>query len=145
MSTDTRDGPPLNGKRAGVTHRPESNIQPLKQVSHASPTDSYGITGSRQVAWETVHEYVHHVVATGGFPMVGTREWCQLPDDDDRKVAAIYSAAEHWALYIEGNQRALAESSRDVSAAADWPAIARHVQQRREFHATKPWSKRVTT
>jgi Protein of unknown function (DUF2742) len=140
MSTD-RDGP-LKERAGRSQTRPAPNN--INRSRHAT-TDLHGNTGSRQVSWETVHSYVQRVVATAGFPMVGTPEWCRLPDDDPRKAAAIYSAAEHWALYIEGNQRALAQASRDVSAAADWPAVARHVQQRREFHATNPWSRRVTT
>lgn len=107
------------GQKSGATsHTTTSQVD--------SPQDS---SGSRQVTWEAVHEYVERVATTAGFPMVGTLEWCSLPDDDERKAAAIYSAAEHWALYVEGNQRARAEASRDVSAAADWPGIARQIRR----------------
>jgi hypothetical protein len=63
--------------------------------------------------------------------MAGTPEWCALPDDDARKIAAIYDAARHHALRVESSQAARAEASRDISGAADWPAIATEVFQRR--------------
>ena len=139
--TTYRDGPP-KGKRAGVTHQPVPNhINPSR---HAT-TDSNANTGSRQVTWETVHEYIERVVTTSGFPMVGTAAWSALPDDDERKVAAVYDAAQHWALYIENNQRALADASRAVSAACDWPAVARSNLRRGRAITSGAYIPRVTT
>ncbi len=36
-----------------------------------------------------------------------------------------------WALAEDGRQTAMAEASRAISAAADWPAEARWIQRRR--------------
>ncbi|MEQ0643793.1 DUF2742 domain-containing protein [Mycobacterium tuberculosis] len=57
--------------------------------------------------------------------------WRQLDDADPRKWAAICDAARHWALRVETCQEAMAQASRDVSAAADWPGIAREIVRRR--------------
>jgi hypothetical protein len=62
--------------------------------------------------------------------MAGTPEWCALPDDDPVKLAALFDAARHHALRLDVNQAARAEASRDISAAADWPAIATKIFQR---------------
>jgi hypothetical protein len=89
-----------------------------------------GLT-SRSVSWFSVHEYVEPLLAAVvQWPMAGTPEWCVLPDDDPVKLAALYDAARHWALRLEVNQAALSETSRDVSAAADWAAIAREIHGR---------------
>lgn len=99
--------------------------------------------GSRQVSWWDVHEYVQPLLTgTGSWPMVGTPEWCDLADDDPAKRAAIFDAAQHWALRIETSQAATAEASHDISTAADWPAIAQHIRDQQEFNAAHPWLKR---
>lgn len=80
---------------------------------------------SQQVSWWSVHEYVQPVLhRIGSYPMVGTPAWCALADDDPRKLAAIFDAAQHWALRLEVSQEAMANASREVSAAFDWKAIA---------------------
>lgn len=136
MRTPQWEGPsPPRGTRTDHTNY---NYQDAKSFTEFS-------NSSRQVTWETVHEYVQRVVATVGFPMVGTPSWSALSDDDPRKLAAIYSAAEHWALYIENNQRAMAEASCDVSTAADWSQVALEIQQRNNFYAEKPYLKRVAS
>jgi hypothetical protein len=66
--------------------------------------------------------------------MVGNPAWCALPDDDPRKVAAIYDAAQHHALRVETAQTALAEASRHVSEAADWSRIAREIRDRQAVY-----------
>jgi hypothetical protein len=87
---------------------------------------------SSAVSWCSVHEHVAPLLeAAGSWPMVGTPEWCDLDDDDPRKLAALLDAARHWALRLETCQQARAEASRDISAAADWPAIADHIRRRR--------------
>jgi hypothetical protein len=91
---------------------------------------SAGLT-SRSVSWWSVHEYVEPLLAAvGQWPMAGTPEWCALPDDDPVKLAALFDAARHHALRLDVNQAALAETSRDISGAADWPAIAREIHNR---------------
>ena len=93
------------------------------------------ITASRQVSWWFVHEYVERLLAEAkSWPMVGTWEWHDLPDDDPRKVAAIYDAAQHWALRVEMSQEAMAEASHEISAAADWPRIAQSVLDRSDAY-----------
>ena len=104
---------------------------------------SAGLT-SRSVSWWPVHEFVSPMLTSvGTWPTVGTPEWCALPDNDARKIAAIYEAAQHWALRLESSQAARAEASRDISDAADWYAVAREINQRAEFYAARPWLKRV--
>lgn len=101
---------------------------------------------SRQVQWWTVHEFVKNVLdEAGSWPMVGSVEWNLLDDDDPVKVAAIYDAAQHWALRLDTNQQALADTSRDVSGAADWSRISRELAQLNSFRAQNPWTKRVAS
>ncbi len=81
---------------------------------------------SQQVAWWPVHEFVAPVLARiGSWPMVGTPEWCALPDDDRRKIAAVFDAARHWALRVDMSQEARAEASKAISAATDWTTVGR--------------------
>lgn len=83
---------------------------------------------SRTVNWSTVHAYIAAVLTrVGTWPMAGTQEWDELPDGDSRRIAALFDAAQHWALYIENNQTAQAQASKAVAASADWPAVAREV------------------
>ena len=85
---------------------------------------------SSQVSWWSVHEHVTPLLELVGYwPMAGTPEWCALPDGPV-KLAALYDAARHWALRLETSQQAQSEASRDVSAAADWAAVAREMHNR---------------
>lgn len=86
---------------------------------------------SRTVDWWAVHEYVKPLLEeVGCWPMVGTHTWIDLHLDDPTKLAALYDAAQHWALRVDATQEATAEASRDISAAADWSRIAREAVQR---------------
>ena len=76
--------------------------------------------------------------------MAGTPAWCALGDDDPAKLAALLDAAQHHALRVENCQQAKCEASREISAAADWPAIARELRDINEFYTANPWAKRVT-
>ena len=99
---------------------------------------------SRQVAWWPVHELVAEVLdQVGDWPLLGTPAWCALDDDDPRKWAALLDAAQHWALRLDVEQEARAEASRAIAGAADWRAIGGQCQQRAQFRASRPWSKRV--
>jgi hypothetical protein len=81
--------------------------------------------GSAQVSWWDVHLWVADALADiDGWPAAGTPAWCDLDDTDPRKIAAVLHAGEHWALRVETCQQAMAETSRDISGAADWSAIA---------------------
>jgi hypothetical protein len=91
--------------------------------------------GSAQVSWWSVHEWVQpHLDAAGPLPMVGSPEWCDLDDADPRRVAALFDAAQHWALRVETCQTALAEASHAISGAADWSAIAAETFWRRSTY-----------
>ena len=91
---------------------------------------------------ERVLPFLAHVES---WPTVGTPAWCALADDDDRKLAALLDAAQHHALRLELNQEAHAQAAHDVSAAADWRAIAQEINERNQFHAQYPWMKRVAS
>lgn len=104
------------------------------------------MNASRSVNWLTVHEFVEPLLAdVGDWPMAGSVEWCNLPDDDPRKWAAILDASRHHALRMETAQQAHADASRAVSAAADWPQVAREIQQRQDFYAQKPYLRRAAS
>jgi hypothetical protein len=66
--------------------------------------------------------------------MAGTPAWCLLDDDDPAKVAALFDAAQHWALRIETSQQAKCAASREISTAAEWSAIATEIWQRRKVY-----------
>jgi hypothetical protein len=86
---------------------------------------------SRTVDWWRVHKYVLPLLTSvGTWPMAGTVTWSELDADDPAKRAALYDFARHYALRVDTGQAALAEASRDVSAAADWSAISRNMLQR---------------
>jgi hypothetical protein len=85
------------------------------------------------VSWWSVHEWVEAPSAdVESWPTAGTPDWCELDDIDPRKVAALFDAAQHWALRLETSQQHLAEASRDVAAGADWPAIASDILHRHQ-------------
>jgi hypothetical protein len=86
---------------------------------------------SRQVSWWDVHEYVQPLLTdTGSWPAAGTPAWCVLADDDPRKLAAVFDAAQHFALRVETSQVAMAEASHEVSGGADWSHIAQQAFRR---------------
>lgn len=80
---------------------------------------------SRSVNWVSVHLYVTKLLAPfNGWPLVGTLDWQDLPDDDPTKFAAVIDGGQHWALHLEMNQESRAEASKAVAASTDWRAIA---------------------
>jgi hypothetical protein len=99
---------------------------------------------SRQVTWWSVHEYVLPRL-TAAWPMAGTPEWCDLPDTDPRKLAALHDAAQHWALRVEACQLAMSDAGSEISAAENWSRIAQHIRDRAEFEGEHPWAKRVAS
>ena len=103
-------------------------------------------TSSQQVAWWPVHEHVSPtLVQVASWPTVGTPAWCALGDLDPHKLAALYDAAQHWALRLEMCQRAYADAGTEISQAADWSAIAVHLHNVRTFYADRPWLLRVVS
>lgn len=101
-------------------------------MSHVSPSTRRQPTSAAAVSFWSVHEHIEPFLAeVGSFPMAGTPAWCQLDDDDPAKLAALLDAACHWALRVETCQQALADASREVSAAADWSELADDIRRRR--------------
>ncbi|GJO37414.1 hypothetical protein NJB1604_02170 [Mycobacterium marinum] len=89
------------------------------------------IIESRSIDWYSVHEFVFPALReVGSWPLAGSLTWQQLSDDDPAKIAAVLDAGRHWALRVETCQTALAQASRSISAAEDWPAIARSIRRR---------------
>lgn len=77
----------------------------------------------------------HHAgVPAIGHSTAAARVGATYSCTDPVKWAAICDAARHWALRVETCQAASAEASRDVSAAADWPAVSREIQRRRDAY-----------
>ncbi len=104
------------------------------------------LVSSQQVSWWDVHSAVAPWLETvGSWPTVGTPEWCGLPDGAPAKIAALYDAAQHWALRLETCQQAECEASHAVSAACDWGHISRQIRDRAEFYSARPWLKRATS
>lgn len=104
-------------------------------------------TASGQVSWWSVYEFITPMLTSQAkpWPMIGTPTWCALDDDDPAKMAAVIDAAQHWALQLETRQEALCDASREISAAADWSALAQRYRTHCEFYAARPWLKRVTS
>jgi hypothetical protein len=90
---------------------------------------------SSQVSWWSVHECVSKLLdRVDEWPMIGTPAWCALPDEDPAKLAAIYSAAEHWALRLETAQQARCEASKEIAASLDWWEYAKASRRRRDSY-----------
>lgn len=87
-------------------------------------------TASRAVAWEPVHRLVEPLLGDPGLAP-GTPPWTALDDHDPRKWSAVLWSAVWWAVAEDARQTHKAEASRAISAAADWPRIAREAVQRR--------------
>ncbi len=101
---------------------------------------------SQQVCWAEVHQFVNALLSqanVGPLPWAGSPDWCAMSDGDPRKLLALAVAGEHHVLRVEVAQTALADASRAVSAATDWARIGREVQQRNDFCASRPWTKRA--
>lgn len=88
-------------------------------------------TESRWVDWYSVHLYVLPILAeAGSWPLAGSLAWQQLDDSDPRKLAAVLDGGRRDALRNDTTGAALAQASHDISAAADWPALARSIRRR---------------
>lgn len=96
-----------------------------------------GSPPSQQVAWWPVHQFVQSLVQQanyGQLPVAGSPSWCVLGDGDPRKLLAVAVAGEHHVLRVDTAQSALADASRVISSAADWPAVARSIRRRSEIY-----------
>lgn len=87
---------------------------------------------SRAVSWWPVHTFLAAVLAQAGTtpPVAGTPAWMALADGDPAKLLAVAVAGEYHVLRMDTDQEKLAEASKAVAAAADWPAVARAVRRR---------------
>lgn len=97
------------------------------------PLTGAGSPASQQVSWSETHRFITEMVAkanVGPIPWAGTPAWCALADDDPRKLLALAAFGEHHALRIETMQTAQASASRQISAAADWSALAQRIRNR---------------
>ncbi|WP_136245859.1 DUF2742 domain-containing protein [Mycobacterium intracellulare] len=122
------------------THQSADRAQDSAQAAETSVA-----TESRQVSWWETNRFIEVLLAqsnNGPLPWAGTPAWCDLADGDPRKLLALAAAGEHFVLRVEVAQTAQAEASRAVSAAADWPKIARETQRRGDFHTARPWMRR---
>lgn len=95
------------------------------------------------VNWEPVHQLLIPVLArVDSWPLVGSLDWMALDDTDPSKWAAVLDGGQHWALRLEGNQRALGEASKAVAASTDWRKVASEIQGLANFRASRPWARR---
>jgi hypothetical protein len=141
---------PPDRERPGATHsdrvNPEVGSSPKSPTTIKATTAGRPCVSSGQVSWWSVHEFVAPVLSSvESWPMVGTPEWCALDDADPVKVAALFDAAQHWALRVETCQQAHCDASREISGAVDWSALAREINQRADFYASRPWLRRVAS
>jgi hypothetical protein len=139
VTTETGNAAPVIGQER---RPPTENCNPTGRDTDSSAHP--GLTGSQQVSFADVVDWAQpYLDAAGDYPLCGSPAWCELPDSDRRKWAAMLDAARHHILRIEVAQAAMAEASRAVSRAADWSQIARESQQIRNFFSEKPWLRRA--
>lgn len=96
-----------------------------------------GPPSSLEVSWWPTHLFISALVDRANYlPYAGTPAWCALPDSDPNKLLALAVAGEHHVLRMEAAQEAMAQASRDISAAANWTAIANANRRRAEAMRT---------
>jgi hypothetical protein len=142
MTPESRSGRFGPEKERASGH--DSRRSPTKQIDTTDNTRWQ--LASQAVTWYEVHEYRDRKLERLGveqFPMAGTPAWCALPDNHPVKIAAVFDAAQHWALRIDTAQAASCFASQVISAAADWSAIGQAQRNRAEFVAANSWTKRV--
>jgi hypothetical protein len=89
------------------------------------------VSPSRMVAWWPVHEFIAQALAQANAvpPVAGTPAWQALADTDPLKLLAVAVAGEHHVLRVETAQDQQAEASKAIAESADWPAVAREINQ----------------
>lgn len=100
------------------------------------PLTGAGSPASQQVSWYEVFRYAERLAADHGVALdhhliAGTPQWCGMPDDDARKLLALVLGGVREALANDARQTALAEASHEISAAADWSAVAQRIRNGR--------------
>src|SRR5271156_1310053 len=124
------------------------NNEPNLDSPHAVAAAIYASTASasEQVSFWEAHTFLEAALAqanVGPIPRAGSPAWCDLAEGDPRKLLSLALDGVHHVLRVEVAQTARAEASRDVSGAADWPKVAREIQQRNAFYAERPWLRRA--
>ncbi len=104
------------------------NHGPLPTITAASGPES------REVSWWHVHQRLHPTavrLARGEtVPLLGTPAWVDLDPADRLSIAAVYRAAEWWALQQQAQQTRLIDASHNVAEGTDWGVEARLIRQR---------------
>ena len=103
--------------------------------------------GPRETSWAATHEalwpVIERALKSGPLPIIGTCEWLALAPSDPRRVGAIHSAAEQWALHLENHATAMIEASHETSGALPWGDLGRAEASRIAWLEANPWAKRV--
>lgn len=102
------------------------------RATSTTPLADRQSTASRQVSWYATYEFWRAVIDwanVGPLPWPGTPAWCALADGDPRKLLALAEFGVHHALRVDSAQESMAQTSRDVSAAEDWGAVARSIRR----------------
>lgn len=140
---------PPNEKGSGAVPTPEPipnhTSNQVANDADASGANSTSLHASEQVSFWEAHTFLEAVLAqanVGPLPRAGSPAWCDLAEGDPRKLLSLALDGVHHILRVEVAQTARAEASRDVSGAADWPKIAREIQQINNFRASRPWARR---
>ena len=100
---------------------------------------------NQQVNWFEVFRFVGALVAQancGPLPWAGTPVWCELADGDPRKLLAVAQFGVHHALRVDAAQEASCAASSEISAAADWSAVARERLRRANAIASGAYIRR---
>jgi hypothetical protein len=87
---------------------------------------------SMQVSWWDCHVFMESLVQQancGPIPWPGTPSWCDMPDDDPRKLLALAGFGVYQALSVDAWQEASAEASSAISAGQDWGEVSRSMRR----------------
>lgn len=98
------------------------------------------------VDWDQVRPYVARLVLPVS-PLAGTAPWCDLDDDDPRKIAALITAGNRWVLEEHMRQLrspviALKDATVALSQELPWQEVAKRIKDRDDFYRQHPDLKR---
>lgn len=102
------------------------------EVEEARTDHGAGSPASQEVNWYETLRFAerwaaNHGVALDHHLVAGTPQWCQMPDDDARKLMALVLGGVREALTNDTRQAAIAEAQQEISADYDWARISRQV------------------
>lgn len=87
---------------------------------------------SNQVTWTTVLAFVERRgIDPATVLTAGTPAWQALDEHHPDKLAAVLAAGVHHALRLDLNQEAVADASKAIAAAENWPAVAQRIRSGR--------------